>query len=84
MSTVTCRTSGCSSNGVPVPVTLDFTDVEGEQVHITDVVCGACSQPITDISDNGSDSGSDSDTSSDSGSDSASDGGSETTSESAS
>lgn len=40
----TCRTSGCSMDGVPV-------DVRAEQNPdgVYRVVCGACGQPITDL-----------------------------------
>jgi len=49
MSRLTCHTEGCSSAGKPVDYDLDLVDAFGESYRVDAVVCGACSQPITDI-----------------------------------
>jgi hypothetical protein len=52
MSIVTCHTGGCTSQGVPVPMELSYIDpISGTEITVTTVICGACGQQITDISD---------------------------------
>jgi hypothetical protein len=52
-NTVTCHTDGCDNNGVPIEMTLSWTetDIDGQLVQhtVSGVVCGVCGQPITDI-----------------------------------
>lgn len=50
MATVTCHTEGCAKAGVGVDVEL-MVDLDGEMVRVDVVECGACGQPITDITD---------------------------------
>lgn len=50
MATVTCRTPGCIKENEPVEdVRTEYENDDGETVYVAGVVCGACSQPITDI-----------------------------------
>lgn len=49
MSIVVCHTSGCTNADVPIDLDLTWTDDQGQQHSIDAVVCGVCTQPITDI-----------------------------------
>jgi hypothetical protein len=49
MSVLTCHTDGCLNQDEPIDMDLDYTDEGGQTQTITDVFCGVCSQPITDI-----------------------------------
>ena len=49
MSLLTCSTEGCMSAGKAVEYDLDMVDAFGQSYRVDAVVCGACSQPITDI-----------------------------------
>jgi hypothetical protein len=52
MSIVTCHTDGCTSQGVPIPMELSYTDpTSGTEITVATVICGACGQQITDITD---------------------------------
>jgi hypothetical protein len=55
VSTLTCHTPECPSDGVPVVAEIGWTDSDtGEQRYPDTVVCGACGQPIEDV-DHGED-----------------------------
>lgn len=49
MTNVTCHTDGCPNAGIPLDVQLSWTDDDGETHETTDIVCGPCGNPITDI-----------------------------------
>ena len=50
MATVTCHTEGCANAETPIHLELTYRDDTTNVVHqITQVVCGVCGQPITDI-----------------------------------
>lgn len=49
MATVTCHTEACSNAEIPIEVDLTFTGPDGVTEQVTQVVCGVCSQPITDV-----------------------------------
>lgn len=49
MATVTCHTDGCTNADTPIDLTLTYEDEEGETAYVSGVVCGVCSQQITDI-----------------------------------
>lgn len=48
-SLVTCHTEGCANSGTPIPLGLTTIGPDGVVEQTTYVVCGVCSQPITDI-----------------------------------
>ena len=49
MSTVTCHTEDCLNKDIPIELELTTRDASGQVQQITQVWCGACSNPITDI-----------------------------------
>lgn len=49
MSVVTCRTVDCPARDQPREMVLSWVDAEGAVHTVDSVVCGGCSQPITDI-----------------------------------
>lgn len=49
MSIVICHTEGCGNEGVPIELATTWTDEEGGVHDVGAVICGACGQPITDI-----------------------------------
>jgi hypothetical protein len=49
MAQVTCHTEGCDNAGIPLEVTLTYTDETGEVQTVAGVVCGVCGNPITDV-----------------------------------
>ena len=49
MATVTCHTEGCANADIPIHLDLTYRDETNMVRQITHVVCGVCSQPITDI-----------------------------------
>lgn len=52
MAILTCHTVDCASAGESVDYCLAQVDMyTGEACTVTTVACGACSQPITDITD---------------------------------
>jgi hypothetical protein len=51
VSVVVCRTEDCLSAGRPVEIELSWVDETGVTMTADSVVCGACSQPITDVTD---------------------------------
>ena len=52
MALVTCRTPGCINVDRPIELAVTFVDEEsGETRDVDAVICGACGQPITDISE---------------------------------
>lgn len=51
MTTVTCHTEGCANAGIPLDVSLSWTDDAGDAHTVTEVICGPCGNPITDIAD---------------------------------
>lgn len=53
MSIVTCRTPDCASVDQPRQMVLTVTNEDGTTVTVDSVVCGSCSEPITDIVDGG-------------------------------
>lgn len=49
-ASATCHTAGCGNADIPIPYTSTWTDEETGETHTVDeVVCGVCSQPITDL-----------------------------------
>jgi len=50
MAVVTCHTEGCGNAGIPLDIGVSWEDEEtGETEYVSAVVCGVCSQPITDV-----------------------------------
>ena len=49
MALVTCRTSGCASEGKEIDAVTEWTDEEGPTHPVDQVVCGACGQEITEV-----------------------------------
>jgi hypothetical protein len=49
MATATCRTDGCENEDVPLEVTTEFQDVDGNTAYVSSVVCGGCGQEIGDV-----------------------------------
>lgn len=49
MSTVTCHTEGCFNNGHAIERDLTVRDEQGVVRQVSNVQCGVCGQPITDI-----------------------------------
>jgi hypothetical protein len=49
MSTVTCHTEGCGNAEVPIEAELTYRDDNNVVRQITQVYCGVCGNPITDI-----------------------------------
>jgi hypothetical protein len=47
----TCHTTGCPNDGIPIELATWTDETTGETVHADEVQCGACGQPVTDISD---------------------------------
>lgn len=49
MATVTCHTDTCPNSDVGIEVSLTYVDENGDSQTVDGVACGACGQPITDI-----------------------------------
>lgn len=49
MAVVICHTEGCANAETEIDLELDYVDEDGVSHTIDSVVCGVCSQPITDI-----------------------------------
>lgn len=49
MTLVTCRTPDCGNSGIPIDMILTYTDETGQVHPVDSVVCGVCSQQITDV-----------------------------------
>lgn len=50
MYTVICHTLTCSNREVPIVMQLTYADPDtGEEVTVSGVICGACGNPITDV-----------------------------------
>lgn len=50
MATLTCHTEGCGNADIPIEVNLTYVDSEtGETVTVGSAICGACGQPIDDV-----------------------------------
>lgn len=49
MATLTCHTEGCANAEQALEYELTYRDEQNRVQQITDVECGVCHQPITDI-----------------------------------
>lgn len=50
MSKLVCHTQGCENHGIAIDYQMTAVDEEtGDTVTVTAAICGACGQPITDI-----------------------------------
>jgi hypothetical protein len=55
VTTVTCHTEGCGNEGIGLELDLTWTDEEGTEHAVDQVVCGVCGQTITDTGGNADD-----------------------------
>jgi hypothetical protein len=49
MATATCHTAGCVNAEIPIDVGEQRADPDTGELLVWYVVCGACSQPISDV-----------------------------------
>lgn len=49
MATVTCRTEGCSNEGVGITISTTYVDDDGNSQSVDAVQCGVCGQRIEDV-----------------------------------
>jgi hypothetical protein len=51
MANVVCSTEGCGNQGHGIAVPTTYVDDEGNTTPVDAVVCGACGELITDITE---------------------------------
>jgi hypothetical protein len=51
MPIATCHTDTCPNNGQGIEISATYVDENGDTQTVDGVACGACGQPITDVTE---------------------------------